>query len=72
MCSWLQTILQFQIGILNDYKDTKEDNINALFKMALERVAFLPFGMLIDLYRWDVFSGKVPEDNWNGHWERLR
>lgn len=58
--------------LLNDYKDTPEDNINALFKMALERIAFLPFGLLIDLYRYDLFSGQISENNWNGHWEELR
>lgn len=40
--------------------------------MALERVAFLPFGLLIDLYRYDLFSGNVSENNWNKHWEELR
>ena len=29
-------------------------------KMALDKVAFLPFGLLIDKWRWDVFSGKTP------------
>lgn len=40
--------------------------------MALERVAFLPFGLLMDQYRWDIFSGKTPESQWNKHWELLR
>jgi peptidyl-dipeptidase A len=61
-----------KIGLLKDYKDSEEDNINALFKMALKRVAFLPFGYLIDKWRWDVFSGKVPESQWNEHWWKLR
>lgn len=61
-----------KIGLLEDYKDTEEDNINALFKMALERVAFLPFGLLIDKYRWDLFSGTTPETEWNKHWWELR
>lgn len=39
------------ISLLNDYADTEADNINALFSMALERVAFLPFGLLIDMWR---------------------
>lgn len=60
------------MGLLKDYKDTPEDNINALLQMALERVSFLPFGLLIDLYRWDIFSGKVPESDWNKHWWKLR
>lgn len=61
-----------QIGLLQNYADSVEDNINALFKMALERVAFLPFGFLIDMYRWDLFSGKTPQEEWNSHWESLR
>lgn len=62
-----------QINLLSsDYKFSHESAINALLKMALQRVAFLPFGLLIDLYRWDLFSGKVPESQWNSHWEELR
>ncbi|CRL05281.1 CLUMA_CG018154, isoform A [Clunio marinus] len=61
-----------KIGLLDDYKDSEEDNINALFKMALERVAFLPFGLLIDKWRWDVFKGDVAESDWNKHWWDLR
>ena len=61
-----------KIGLLDNYADSEEDNINALFKMALERVAFLPFGLLIDKWRWDVFSGDVKEDKWNEHWWFLR
>lgn len=60
------------VNLLDNYADTHEDNINALFHMALERVAFLPFGLLIDKWRWDVFSGNVTEDNWNKHWWKLR
>ena len=40
--------------------------------MALERVAFLPFGLLIDKWRWDVFSCAVQQSEWNSHWWRLR
>lgn len=61
-----------KIGLLENYLDTEADNINALFHMALERVAFLPFGLLIDMWRWDVFSGNVTESEWNSHWWKLR
>ncbi|XP_001845716.2 angiotensin-converting enzyme [Culex quinquefasciatus] len=61
-----------KVGLLEEYADTEADNINALFEMALERVAFLPFGYLIDLWRWDVFSGAVNESEWNNHWWILR
>jgi peptidyl-dipeptidase A len=60
------------IGLLDNYADSDADNINALFSMALERVAFLPFGLLIDKWRWDVFSGEVKEADWNKHWWSLR
>lgn len=40
--------------------------------MALERVAFLPFGMLLDLYRYGIFSGATPENQWNQQYELLR
>ncbi|PNF19925.1 hypothetical protein B7P43_G11508 [Cryptotermes secundus] len=61
-----------KVGLLQDYADTKEDNINALMQIALQKVAFLPFGLLIDMWRWDVFSGKVNESQWNTHWWELR
>lgn len=35
-------------------------------------MAFLPFGLLVDLWRWDVFSGNVTSDDWNTHWWYLR
>lgn len=57
---------------MENYGDTIDDNINTLYKMALERVAFLPFGLLIDKWRWDVFSGVAKEENWNKHWWDLR
>jgi len=60
------------IGYLQGYRDTEEDNINALFKMALEKIAFIPFGLLIDKWRWDVFSGAVGPNDWNKHWWELR
>ncbi len=46
--------------------------INQQMKMALEKVAFLPFGLLIDKWRWDVFSGKVPPADYNAAWWRLK
>lgn len=60
------------VNLLDTYADSEADNINALFHMALERVAFLPFGLLIDKWRWDVFSGATPESQWNAHWWELR
>ena len=41
-------------------------------KMALDNIAFLPFGYLIDQWRWSVFQGKIKADEYNKEWWRLR
>ncbi|KNC54414.1 uncharacterized protein AMSG_12325 [Thecamonas trahens ATCC 50062] len=46
--------------------------VNALLKVALERVAFIPFGFVVDKFRWAVFDGSVRPDKWNSHWWALR
>ena len=46
--------------------------VNFQMKTALDKIAFLPFGRLMDQWRWDVFSGKVPEGQWNARWWELR
>lgn len=46
--------------------------IPLLLKMALERVAFLPFGKLIDQWRWGVFQGSIPPSRYNAAWWHLR
>lgn len=49
-----------------------ESNINYLLKMALEKIAFLPFGYLIDQWRWNVFNGRTPPNRYNYDWWYLR
>ena len=48
--------------------------LNALYQMsmALEKLAFLPFGLLIDKYRWKIFDGKISVDNLQEEWDRMR
>ena len=41
-------------------------------KMALMKVALLPYGFLIDQWRWKVFSGAITEENYNTEWWKLR
>jgi peptidyl-dipeptidase A len=41
-------------------------------RMALDKVAFLPFGLLVDQWRWQVFSGEIAPDGYNAGWWRLR
>merc|ERR1712117_523704 len=40
--------------------------------MALEKLAFLPFGLLIDKYRWKIFDGSIKEKDWQKEWDRMR
>jgi peptidyl-dipeptidase A len=57
-------------GILDAAAATSNEkaDMNLLMQRALEKVAFLPFGFLIDKWRWDVFSGKIPPDGYNKAW----
>ncbi|XP_072926854.1 angiotensin-converting enzyme isoform X1 [Hemitrygon akajei] len=61
-----------KIGLLDSVTNDKETDINYLLKMALEKIAFLPFGYLIDQWRWKVFSGQISPDNYNYEWWYLR
>ncbi|HEY8151234.1 MAG TPA: M2 family metallopeptidase [Vicinamibacteria bacterium] len=49
-----------------------EGDLEFLMRMALDKVAFLPFGLLIDQWRWKVFSGEVPPARYNAAWWELR
>ncbi|CAB1457679.1 unnamed protein product [Pleuronectes platessa] len=60
------------IGLLKTDASDPESDINYLLKMALEKIAFLPFGYLIDQWRWGVFSGSTPPDGYNSDWWYLR
>jgi len=41
-------------------------------RMALSKVAFLPFGLMIDRWRWGVFDGSITPDNYNQAWWDLK
>ena len=56
-----------QIGLVNEITPPSED-LALLMHKALEKVAFLPFGLLIDQWRWRVFSGQVTPANYNQAW----
>ena len=60
-----------KLGFLDKAPDTSKD-IGLLLDKALEKIAFLPFGLLIDQWRWKVFSGEVPPENYNQAWWDLR
>jgi peptidyl-dipeptidase A len=58
-------------GLLHKVPDDTND-IPDLLRQALDRVAFLPFGLLIDQWRWKVFSGEVTPANYNQAWWDLK
>ncbi len=60
-----------KIGLLQKAPDTSKD-IGLLLRKALEKVAFLPFGVVIDQWRWKVFSGEITPDKYNQTWWELR
>jgi len=59
------------VGLLEQVPPATND-IPDLLKQALDRVAFLPFGLLIDQWRWKVFSGEVTPANYNQAWWDLK
>ena len=60
-----------KIGLLDKAPDASGD-IPLLMRMALEKLAFLPFGLVIDQWRWQVFNGQVTPDHYNQAWWDLR
>ena len=61
-----------RLGLLKAIPKSEKGLINVQLKEALTKVAFLPFGKMIDQWRWDVFSGKVAAANYNSSWWDLR
>ena len=59
-------------GLLKTVPKNDKVTINAQMHRALEKIAFLPFGLLVDKWRWDVFGGKVTPEQYNAHWWELR
>ncbi|ARD45454.1 M2 family metallopeptidase [Colwellia sp. PAMC 21821] len=60
-----------EIGLIDTIPDESKD-IGLLLKMALDKVAFMPFGLMVDQWRWKVYSGEVTPENYNTAWWELR
>ena len=62
-----------QIGLLDrgQVPGTAKDT-GLLLRQAMDKVAFLPFGLLIDRWRWQVFSGQVKPENYQQAWTEMR
>ncbi len=61
-----------EIGLLDEVSDDPKAIINKQMADGLEKIAFLPFGLLIDRWRWGVFSGEIEPEEYNAAWWRLR
>jgi peptidyl-dipeptidase A len=61
-----------KVALVKSAQADEKAVIDYQLKKALEGVAFLPFGRLMDQWRWDVFSGKVKPAQYNAHWWELR
>lgn len=60
------------VGLVDSPEESREALINNQMRMALDKVAFLPFGLLIDRWRWGVFDGSIAPENYNQAWWELR
>lgn len=59
-------------GLIDEVVTSEQATINKQMKQALEKIAFLPFGKMIDEWRWKVFSGEIGTDEYNQGWWDLR
>lgn len=60
------------IGLVGAQQQSNEALINSQMRMALAKVAFLPFGLMIDRWRWGVFDGSIKPDGYNKAWWDLK
>ena len=60
-----------QLGLIRTVPDESKD-IGLLLDRALDKVAFLPFGYMVDQWRWKVFSGEIRPTDYNKGWWDLR
>ena len=60
-----------QIGLIQQIPPESAD-LPILLHTALDKIAFLPFGLLIDKWRWEVFSGQVKPADYEKAWWSLR
>jgi peptidyl-dipeptidase A len=62
-----------QIGLLDKSQVPGSDkDTGLLLRQAMDKVAFLPFGLLVDKWRWGIFDGSIPASGYNKGWTDLR
>ncbi|MDQ8755120.1 M2 family metallopeptidase [Sphingosinicella sp. LHD-64] len=62
-----------QIGLLQQNQMPNEAQDRALLlRQALDKIAFLPFGLMMDRYRWGIYSGQITPDRYQAAWDEMR
>ncbi len=62
-----------QVGLLpQNQMPTPEQDRRLLLRQALDKIAFLPFGLLVDRYRWGIFNGSIAPDRYQAAWDEMR
>jgi peptidyl-dipeptidase A len=61
-----------KIGLIAMAAENDQAVINQMMRAALEKIAFLPFGLVLDRWRWEVFSGRTPTEKMNARYWELR
>ena len=60
-----------EIGLMDEIPGEDKD-LGYLMQQALDKIAFLPFGLMVDKWRWQVFNGEVKPGDYNKAWWKLR
>ncbi len=60
-----------KVGLIDEIPDESND-IGMLLKVALDKIAFVPFGLLVDQWRWQVLEGDITPQQYNKLWWELR
>ncbi|HEX8908404.1 MAG TPA: M2 family metallopeptidase [Anaeromyxobacteraceae bacterium] len=62
-----------KVGVLDEVPPEDEAGLIAVqLREAMDKIAFLPFGLLVDRWRWEVFSGQIPPSRYEQAWWALR
>ena len=61
-----------KIKLIDNFVDDEEFDINFLLFSALRNIAFAPFALTVEKWRWSAFDGKTKPEDYNLEWWRLR
>jgi peptidyl-dipeptidase A len=61
-----------EVGLIASAEESEQAVINRQMQMALDSIAFLPFGKLIDEWRWAVYAGEIAPEDYNKSWWKMR